>query len=223
MSLPAGATAIDQSEGVYLTSDIAILNVNAMALGATRTACEQSVNETFSRTDDNQVVRHVTTRTVIAFEFIDPYPHSPYTPPRGMSLEETARVLLSGRIPREHGTPVSVATSPARSPVSSAASSPARSPTSTRAMMSRTPSPVLSIISIHTDSSAAGPDLTDTHTSSPGHLPEPTHTCTPAPAPSIISIHSDSSASGPNCGHVSTCDRSSSPESLTSVAVVAAP
>ena len=182
-------------------------------IGATRTACEQSVNETFSRTDDNQVVRHVTTRTVIAFEFIDPSPHSPYTPPRGMSLEETARVLLSGRLPREHGSPVSVASSPARSAVSSAVSSPARSPNSTRVMMSRTLSPVLSIISIHTDSSAAGPALTDTHTPSPGHLPEPTHTRAPSRASSVISIHTDSSASGPSSGRATgqSCDQSSSP------------
>jgi hypothetical protein len=192
--------------------------------GATRTACEQSVNETFSRTDDDQVVRHVTMRTVIAFEFIDPSPHSPYAPPRGMSLEETARVLLSGHLPREHGSPVFVASSPAPSAVSSAVSSPAPSPNSTRAMMSRTPSPVLSIISIHTDSSAAGPDLTDTHTPSPGHLPEPTHTRTPSRAPSVISIRTDSSASSPSSGHVTgqSCDQSSSPESPTSVAVVAA-
>jgi len=167
-------------------------------IGATRTACEQSVNETFSRTDDDQVVHHVTTRTVIAFEFIDPSPHSPYAPPRGMSLEETARVLLSGHLPREHGSPVSVASSPAPSSVSSAVSSPARSPNSTRAMMSRTPSP--------------------------GHLPEPTRTRTPSRAPSVISIRTDSSASSPSSGRVTgqSCDQSSSPESPTSVAAVAA-
>jgi hypothetical protein len=166
MTLPSPiTTATDLPEGVSLTSDIVILNANAMALGklilqfivipiltrlgATRTACEQSVIESSSQTSDDQIVHHITTRTIIAFEFVDPCLHSPYSPPPGVSLEEAARVLLSGRLPASGSLPLSPTSS------ESAASSSAYSSTSTHAIISCTPSPALSEESVHADSSTS--------------------------------------------------------------------
>lgn len=127
-------------EGVHLTSDLTVLMATAMALGTNATSyipqilklirryegavctnIHQTVKEEYSGNDPHPYF--ATTNTTISFDFYDVEEllESPFAPPPGVSVEETARALLIGQLPaslRGIGPPQSPPPSSAQSAIS---------------------------------------------------------------------------------------------------------